>query len=64
LLCSKDELPLYADLLLDWKTRCRPTVGDWAWLDAVGAPIGVQQKLIRHAHGSATAIYGGAVLMS
>ena len=25
-----------------------------AWLDAVGAPIGVQQKLMRHAHGSTT----------
>lgn len=35
-----------------------------AWLDAVGAPIGVQQKLMRHAHGSTTAGYGGALLMS
>jgi len=35
-----------------------------AWLDAVAAPIGVQQKLMRHAHGSTTAGYGGALLMS
>ena len=35
-----------------------------AWLDAVGAPIGVQQKLMRHAHGSTTASYGSALLMS
>jgi integrase len=108
--CSEDELPLdpeFAAVLLDWKARCRPTVGDWvfpshitdrcfhaspiqqdyirpageklgmrgvgwhtfrhtyrAWLDAVGAPIGVQQKLMRHAHASTTAGYGGALLMS
>lgn len=34
-----------------------------AWLDAVGAPIGVQQKLMRHAHPSTTGIYGGSLLM-
>jgi integrase len=34
-----------------------------AWLDAVGAPIGVQQKLMRHAHGGTTAGYGGSLLM-
>jgi integrase len=34
-----------------------------AWLDAVGAPIGVQQKLMRHAHASTTGLYGGALLM-
>lgn len=107
---SEDELPLdpdFAAVLEDWKTKCRPTAGDWvfpshvtdrcfhaspiqqdyirpaaeklgvkgvgwhtfrhtyrAWLDAVGAPIGVQQKLMRHAHGSTTASYGGSLLMS
>jgi len=35
-----------------------------AWLDAVGAPIGVQQKLMRHAHGGTTSSYGGSLLMS
>lgn len=35
-----------------------------AWLDATGAPIGVQQKLMRHAHPATTAIYGGGLLMS
>ena len=34
-----------------------------AWLDAVGAPIGVQQKLMRHAHASTTGMYGGTILM-
>jgi integrase len=34
-----------------------------AWLDAVGAPIGVQQKLMRHANPSTTGIYGGSLLM-
>jgi integrase len=34
-----------------------------AWLDADGDPIGVQQKLMRHAHASTTTIYGGALLM-
>jgi integrase len=34
-----------------------------AWLDATGAPIGAQQKLMRHAHASTTGIYGGALLM-
>jgi integrase len=108
--CSEDELPLdpdFARVLMDWKTRCRPTIGDWvfpshitdrcyyaspiqqdyirpaaeqlglngvgwhtfrhtyrAWLDATGAPIGVQQKLMRHAHPATTAIYGGGLLMS
>ena len=108
--CSEDELPLdpdFAALLQNWKTRCRPTAGDWvspspvtdrcyhaspiqqdylrpaarrlglkgvgwhtfrhtyrAWLDATGAPIGVQQKLMRHAHPGTTGTYGGALLMS
>ena len=108
--CSEDELPLdpdFATVLLDWKAKCRSTVGGWvfpshitdrcfhaspiqqdyikpaaerlgvkgvgwhtfrhtyrAWLDAVGAPIGVQQKLMRHAHGGTTSGYGGALLMS
>jgi integrase len=34
-----------------------------AWLDATGAPMGAQQKLMRHAHPSTTGIYGGALLM-
>ena len=35
-----------------------------AWLDSTGAPIGVQQKLMRHAQTSTTTdIYGGALLM-
>lgn len=107
--CSEDELPLdpdFAKVLLDWKAKCRTTIGDWvfpspitdrcyhaspiqqdyirpaaeklglvsvgwhtfrhtyrAWLDAVGAAIGVQQKLMRHAHPSTTGIYGGSLLM-
>ena len=107
--CSEDVLPLdpdFANVLLEWKTKCRTTIGDWvfpspitdrcyhaspiqqdyirptaeqlglavvgwhtfrhtyrAWLDAVGAPIGVQQKLMRHAHPSTTGIYGGSLLM-
>lgn len=32
--------------------------------DSTGAPIGVQQKLMRHAHPGTTGIYGGALLMS
>jgi integrase len=35
-----------------------------AWLDAIGAPLGVQQKLMRHAHSSTTGLYKGALLMS
>lgn len=36
-----------------------------AWLDAVGAPIGVQQKLMRHAQVSTTMnIYGNALMKS
>ena len=107
--CSEDELPLdpdFAAVLMDWQSKCRPTVGGWvfpspitdrcfhaspiqqdyirpaaqrlglkgvgwhtfrhtyrAWLDATGAPIGVQQKLMRHAHPGTTGIYGGALLM-
>jgi integrase len=34
-----------------------------AWVDAVGAPIGVQQKLRRHAHGGTMSGYGGSLLM-
>jgi integrase len=30
------------------------TLGDRAWLDETGAPLGVQQKLMRHAHISTT----------
>jgi integrase len=33
------------------------------WLDDVGAPIGVQQKLMRHAQASTTGMYGGALMM-
>ena len=36
-----------------------------AWLDATGAPTGVQQKLMRHAHVSTTMnIYGNALMES
>jgi integrase len=36
-----------------------------AWLDATGAPIGVQQKLMRHAQVSTTMnIYGNALMTS
>lgn len=35
-----------------------------AWLDATGAPIGVQQKLMRHAHPGTTGLYGGTLLMT
>jgi integrase len=108
--CSEDELPLdpdFAAVLLNWKTQCRQTPGDWvfpshitdrcfhaspiqqdyirpagrklglegvgwhtfrhtyrAWLDSTGAPMGVQQKLMRHAQPSTTGTYGGALLMS
>ena len=107
---SEDGLPLdpdFAAVLLNWKTQCQQTPGDWvfpshitnrcfhasptqqdyirpagrklglegvgwrtfrhtyeAWLDSTGAPIGVQQKLMRHAQPSTTGTYGGALLMS
>lgn len=36
-----------------------------AWLDAVGAPIGIQQKLMRHAQVSTTMnVYGNALMSS
>ncbi|MFP5277363.1 MAG: tyrosine-type recombinase/integrase [Acidobacteriota bacterium] len=35
-----------------------------AWLDATGAPMGVQQKLMRHADISTTAKYGDALMES
>ena len=36
-----------------------------SWLDATGAPIGVQQKLMRHAHVSTTMnVYGNALMES
>ena len=36
-----------------------------AWLDATGAPIGVQQKLMRHAQVSTTTdVYGNALMES
>lgn len=36
-----------------------------AWLDATGAPIGVQQKLMRHAHvGTTMDVYGNALMES
>jgi len=36
-----------------------------SWLDATGAPVGVQQKLMRHAHISTTMnIYGNALMQS
>lgn len=35
-----------------------------AWLDATGAPIGLQQELMRHGHPATTGIFGGALLMS
>jgi integrase len=108
--CSEDELPLdpdFAARLLDWKSRCRSTPGNWVfpspvtdrcfhaspiqqdylrpagrklglegvgwhtfrhtyrtWLDEVGTPIGVQQKLLRHAHPSTTMGYGNALMKS
>jgi integrase len=109
--CSEDELPLdpdFAAVLLNWKSQCRQTPGDWvfpspitdrcyhaspiqqdyirpagrklglegvgwhtfrhtyrAWLDDTGAPIGVQQKLMRHAQVSTTMnVYGNALMAS
>src|ERR1700730_13709529 len=36
-----------------------------SWLDATGAPLGVQQKLMRHAHISTTMnVYGNALMDS
>jgi hypothetical protein len=44
-------------------TRFRHTYR--SWLDATGAPIGVQQKLMRHAHVSTTMnVYGNALMES
>ena len=34
------------------------------WLDATGAPLGVQQKLLRHAHIGTTMQYGNALMES
>jgi integrase len=34
------------------------------WLDATGAPLGVQQKLLRHAHIGTTMNYGNALMES
>ena len=58
-----------------WKSRApradpvaylSPYQSDLAgWLDATGAPIGVQQKLMRHAQIATTMnVYGGALLQS
>lgn len=35
-----------------------------SWLDAAGTPIGVQQKLMRHAHPGTTMSYGDALMPS
>jgi integrase len=35
-----------------------------SWLDATGAPLGVQQKLLRHAHIGTTMQYGNALMES
>ncbi len=35
-----------------------------SWLDATGAPLGVQQKLLRHAHIGTTMQYGNAMMES
>jgi integrase len=35
-----------------------------SWLDDIGAPIGVQQKLMRHAQPSTTLTYGNALMKS
>ena len=35
-----------------------------SWLDAAGAPLGVQQKLLRHAHIGTTMKYGNALMES
>jgi len=36
-----------------------------AWLDATGTPVGVQQKLMRHANVATTMdVYGGALMDS
>jgi integrase len=35
-----------------------------SWLDATGAPLGVQQKLLRHAHIGTTMKYGTALMES
>ena len=35
-----------------------------AWLDSIGAPVGVQQKLMRHAQVSTTMAYGNALMES
>ena len=109
---SEDELPLdasFAALMLDWKTRCPKSEGDWvfpnpntgevfhaspiqqdyiraagrkanlprdigwhtfrhtyrSFLDEGGAPVGVQQKLMRHAQVSTTMnLYGNAQMHS
>ncbi len=54
--CSEDELPLgpdFAAVLMDWKNKCRPTVGDWVFRSHVtdrryhASPI--QQDYIRPA---------------
>jgi integrase len=109
---SEDELPLdpaFAEVLLDWKTRCPKSEGGWvfpnpdtgglyhaspiqqdyiraagrkaklgkdigwhsfrhayrSFLDVDGAPVGVQQKLMRHAQVSTTMnTYGNAQMQS
>ncbi|HWR35032.1 MAG TPA: site-specific integrase [Clostridia bacterium] len=107
---SEDELPLdpeFAAVLLNWKSRCPKSPGDWVfpspftdrcyhagpiqqdyirpagkkaggvsvgwhtfrhtyrtWLDATGAPVGVQQKLLRHADIGTTMKYGNALMES
>ncbi|HUN90146.1 MAG TPA: tyrosine-type recombinase/integrase [Terriglobales bacterium] len=35
-----------------------------SWLDATGAPLGVQQKLLRHANISTTMQYGNSLMES
>jgi hypothetical protein len=59
--------PRYSGAFLFWRTSCvqpvinaSPSQGR-SWLDATGAPLGVQQKLLRHAHIDTTMQYRNAL---
>jgi integrase len=43
----------------------RSAIHTRAWLDEIGAPVGVQQKLMRHAHAPTTMDqYGNALVLA